>query len=177
MKSLELTPNINIKIEGIMCTLNVNMQTNDSLTWLKRKLKSFLLNNITFYFRSSVNSKAHSLITLNKLYQQAAEKYMYCCYFFKRFHTHRNKTNQEVYDTFDFGISRKLVDCIYAVIRALFRYLVCNVHRPVFEKEDYQKFFKYSLKFFLDRFEKNKNYFKDVYKLLRKKHESKPEFT
>ena len=68
MKTLELTPNLNIKKEGILCTLNINLQTNCSMAWLKRKLKSFLMNNVTFYFRSSVNSVEHSHITLNKLY-------------------------------------------------------------------------------------------------------------
>lgn len=86
MKTLELTPNLNIKKEGILCTLNINLQTNCTMAWLKRKLKSFLMNNVTFYFRGSVNSVEHSHITLNKLYQQAAEKYVACAFEFKRFH-------------------------------------------------------------------------------------------
>lgn len=39
MKSLNITQNINTKKEGILCTLNINMQTNQSLMWLKKKLK------------------------------------------------------------------------------------------------------------------------------------------
>lgn len=69
METLELTPNINIKKEGILCTLNVNMQTDQTILWLKRKLKSFLMNNVSFYFRGSINSLYHADITLNKLYQ------------------------------------------------------------------------------------------------------------
>jgi len=40
MKSLQLIPNINVKKEGVLCTLNVNMQTSQSIMWLKKKLKS-----------------------------------------------------------------------------------------------------------------------------------------
>ena len=42
MDTLELMPNVNIKKEGVLCTLNVNMQTDATILWLKRKLKSFL---------------------------------------------------------------------------------------------------------------------------------------
>jgi hypothetical protein len=51
MKNLNIIPNINTKKEGILCTLNVNMQTSESIMWLKKKLKSFLMNNVSFYFR------------------------------------------------------------------------------------------------------------------------------
>ena len=55
MKTLQLIPNINTKKEGILCTLNVNMQTNQSIMWLKKKLKSFLMNNVRFYFNANIN--------------------------------------------------------------------------------------------------------------------------
>lgn len=54
--NLNIIQNINIKKEGILCTLNVNMQTNESILWLKKKLKSFLMNNISFYFKSTINT-------------------------------------------------------------------------------------------------------------------------
>jgi len=40
MKTLQLIPNINTKKEGVLCTLNINMQTKQSILWLKKKLKS-----------------------------------------------------------------------------------------------------------------------------------------
>ena len=39
----------------------------------------FLMNNVSFYFRSTINSHEFAYTTLNKLYQQAAEKYIACC--------------------------------------------------------------------------------------------------
>ncbi len=55
------------------------------------------------------------------------------------------------------------------VIRSFFKYLVCNVNNSVFERTDYHRFFKMSLKFFELRFKAYKNYFKSVYKILLKK--------
>jgi len=52
MTNLHIVQNINTKREGILCTLNVNMQTKESVLWLKRKLKSFLMNNVTHYFNA-----------------------------------------------------------------------------------------------------------------------------
>ena len=40
MATLQLIPNINTSKEAQLCTLNVNMQTNQSVVWLKKKLKS-----------------------------------------------------------------------------------------------------------------------------------------
>jgi hypothetical protein len=78
MQNLNIIQNINTKKEGILCTLNVNMQTNESILWLKRKLKSFLMNNITHYFKSTINTQEYAKITLTKLYIAAAEKYVAC---------------------------------------------------------------------------------------------------
>jgi len=66
-------------------------------------------------------------------------------------------------------IDLKIVQVIYVVIRAFFKYLVCNVKNPVFERNDYAKFFKFSVKFFTDRFELYKNEFGRVYKILKAK--------
>jgi len=41
MKTLQILPNINTKKDGILCTLNVNLQTTESVMWLKKKLKSY----------------------------------------------------------------------------------------------------------------------------------------
>lgn len=91
MKTLNIIPNINTKKDAVLCTLNVNMQTNESIMWLKKKLKSFLMNNISFYFRETINSKEFAKLTLNKLYQAAAEKYIVCCRDFKQYHLSHSK--------------------------------------------------------------------------------------
>jgi len=180
MDTLELMPNVNIKKEGVLCTLNVNMQTDQTILWLKKKLKSFLMNNVSFYFRGSINSKEHAHVTLNKLYQQAAEKYIACCHDFKKFHTSKgvapmcstaaqtSATGQKVNsDTLE--IDMKIVQIIYIVIRAFFKYLVCNIKNPVFDRHDYGKFFRFSIQFFTDRFMLYKNEFSKVFKMLRSK--------
>jgi hypothetical protein len=59
------------------------MQTNQSIMWLKKKLKSFLMNNVSFYFNQSINGLDFAFTTLNKLYQSGAEKYITCCMEFK----------------------------------------------------------------------------------------------
>ena len=69
MDSLQITPNLNVNKEAVLSTLNVNMITKGGKLWLKRKLKSFLMNNITFYFRSTINTLSLARITLAKLYQ------------------------------------------------------------------------------------------------------------
>jgi hypothetical protein len=38
--TLYLIPNINVKKEAVLCTLNVNLQTTQSIMWLKKRLKS-----------------------------------------------------------------------------------------------------------------------------------------
>jgi hypothetical protein len=86
MKNLNIIPNINTKKDGVLCTLNINMQTNESVLWLKKKLKSFLMNNISLYFKETLNSKKYAKKTLQKLYMAAAEKYVACCFEFKVFH-------------------------------------------------------------------------------------------
>ena len=85
-KSLNIVQNINTRKEGILCTLNINMQTRESVLWLKRKLKSFLMNNVTHYFNANINSKEYAAKTLSKLHIAAAEKYLACCIDFKNFH-------------------------------------------------------------------------------------------
>jgi len=54
---LSILPNISLTKEGILCTLNVNIQTKESVLWLKKKLKSFLMNNVSFYFRETINTR------------------------------------------------------------------------------------------------------------------------
>ena len=66
--------------------------------------------------------------------------------------------------TFEFEM--KIVQIIYIVIRAFFKYLACNIQCPIFTKEDYPKFFKFSIKFFTDRFSLYKNEFATVHKIL-----------
>jgi len=136
------------------------MQTNQSIMWLKKKLKSFLMNNVSFYFRQSINTQEYAFITLNKLYMQAAEKYVACCQEFKKFHS--RTTLGKIIDT-------KICQIIYVVIRSFFKYLVCNVKPSVFNREDYHNFFKYSLSFFAMVFIRYKNMFSNVCAIIRSK--------
>lgn len=69
--------------------------------------------------------------------------------------------------TFEFEM--KMVQIIYVVIRAFFKYLVCNIQCPIFDKNDYPKFFQYSIRFFSDRFGMYKNDFSRVFKILKAK--------
>ena len=48
----------------------------------------FLMNNVSFYFRSSINQDEFAYTTLNKLYLAGAEKYIACCMDFKKYHMH-----------------------------------------------------------------------------------------
>ena len=57
MGSLGLEPNMSMSKQAILCSLNINMQTKGSILWLKRKLKSFLMNNVGFYFNQDITSK------------------------------------------------------------------------------------------------------------------------
>ena len=164
MKKLLLTPNLNVRKEGILCTLNVNLQSEGSLLWLKRKLKSFLMNNITFYFKATTNTKEHAAITLNKLYQQASEKYVVCAYEFKRFHLRHGASPLGTSNAIDL----RLCEALYSVIRGFFRYLVCSVPQPVFDSGDYERFFRFALVFFKDRFALHRAYFR-VAKILTRK--------
>jgi hypothetical protein len=160
MNTLCLMPNINTKKEAVLCTLNVNLQTSQSILWLKRKLKSFLMNNVSFYFRNTINDADFATHTLNKLYLQAAEKYVCCCMDFKMYHRQT---------TLDKDVDVKICQIIYVVIRSFFKYLVCNVSNSVYTRKDYHAFFKNSLKFFEMRFKVYKNYFKHVHMILSQK--------
>lgn len=86
MKSLGLVPNIQLTKEQNIYSLNINMQTKKSTLWLKRKLKSFLMNNITIYFRSSITTKEFARDTLDKIYEMATEKFVACCLEYTNFH-------------------------------------------------------------------------------------------
>ena len=123
---------------------------------------SFLMNNVSFYFRSSINQEEFAYTTLNKLYLAGAEKYIACCMDFKKYHMHTTLQSQ---------VDIKICQIIYVVIRSFFKYLVCNVKPSVFERTDYHKFFKFSLSFFALRFQAYKNQFGDVYAILRTKME------
>lgn len=98
--------------------------------WLKKKLKSFLMNNICHYFRSTINNKEFANKTLQKLLIIAAFKMMSCCHelfdFFKK-----DKKMMALID-------RKVCMCIYSVIKSLFKYLVVNVDDPIFHQENFE---------------------------------------
>lgn len=117
-QSLNIVQNINTKRDGILCTLNINMQTKESVLWLKRKLKSFLMNNVTHYFNANINSREYASKTLAKLYIAAAEKYLACCVDFRNFH--QSTVLKQMLDI-------KIIQVLYVVLRSFFKYLVCNV--------------------------------------------------
>jgi hypothetical protein len=96
--------------------------------WLKKKLKSFLMNNVSFYFRKTINQREYAYSTLNKLYKAGAEKYIACCAEFKAFHANTSLSTR---------LDLTICSVVYVVIRSFFKYLVCNVRNPIFEKEDY----------------------------------------
>jgi hypothetical protein len=172
MKTLGLVPNINVKKEAVLCTLNTNMQTAGSVLWLKKKLKSFLMNNVSFYFRASITSKHFAMATLSKLHQVAAEKYVACAQEFRRFHLTPSKigTGQ---NEFLQRLDLVLAQVMYVVIRSLFKYLVCNMREAsVFTKDDYHDFFAASLPYYTGRFAENKNEFPGVHRILVAKQKS-----
>ena len=121
------------------------------------------MNNVSFYFRHTINSKEFAYTTLNKLYLQAAEKYIACCQDFKMFHARTTLVKT---------VDLKICQIVYVVIRSFFKYLVCNVKPSVFDKRDYHEFFKYSLSYFARCFMGYKNRFKHVVIILKAKMES-----
>ena len=90
------------------------------------------MNNVSFYFRATINGPEFAQKTLTKLYLAAAEKYVACCQDFKRFHA---KT------TLASTVDLKICQTIYVVIRSFFKYLVCNIKNPVYNRKDYHAFF------------------------------------
>lgn len=120
------------------------------------------MNNVSFYFRETINTKEFAEKTLKKLLINAAEKYVACAVDFKLYH---QKT----------GLKDKtdliLAQIVYIVIRAFFKYLVCNVKDPVIKKAEYHDFFKESLTSFILKFGARKNLFRDVHRILSKKQE------
>jgi len=120
------------------------------------------MNNVSFYFRTTINGKEYASMTLQKLFVVAAEKYVACCVEFKLFHMNKGS---------EFGrrIDHKICQILYIVIRAFFKYLVCNVRDPVIGKQDYDEFFHNSLYYFVQKFGQRKALFKDVYRILKAK--------
>ena len=138
------------------------MQTRESVLWLKRKLKSFLMNNVTHYFTAAINNKDYAQKTLNKLYIAAAEKYVACCQEFASLHQKHK----------GFPVDLKVAQVLYVVIRSFFKYLVCNVRMPIYKKEDYLEFFTTSIHIFVLRFQQAKGQFRGAYRILRAKEEA-----
>jgi len=112
------------------------------------------MNNVSFYFRKTINGSEFAKKTLDKLYLAATEKYIACCMEFKQYHEATTLAKD---------IDLKICQIIYVVIRSFFKYLVCNVNNSIFERKDYSWFFKVSLQFFELRFKHYKNYFGGVY--------------
>ena len=65
-----------------------------------------------------------------------------------------------------FEADLKMAEIVYIVLRSFFKYLVCNVKDSIFQKSDYLRFFKFCLKFFIDRFSLHKSEFRVVHKIL-----------
>jgi telomerase reverse transcriptase len=158
MSTLALMPNINLRRKGILCTLNLNMQTKKASMWLKKKLKSFLMNNITHYFKNTITNEEFANKTLNKLYIAAAYKYMQCSGEYKD----HFKTNKQISQEIDLIICK----IIYSVTRAFFKYLVCNIPDTIFRDDQYPDFFVSVLKHFIEIFSTKKYLFNDVVRIL-----------
>lgn len=187
MKSLALVPNIQLTKEQNIYSLNINMQTKKSTLWLKRKLKSFLMNNVTIYFRSSITTKDFAQDTLNKIYEMATEKFVACCSEFKQFHqsayrqvncrsrqyvSHDGKRLKEISqrDHFILRLDLQIAKIIYVVIHSFFKYLVCHIKGgTVFADADYDWFFKHSLQVFQGRFVQERNKFPILCRILESK--------
>lgn len=129
------------------------------------------MNNVSFYFRSTITTKDFAMKTLDKLYDSATEKYVVCCKDFKRFHLSQYGGKSVKANQFLVQIDLVLAQTIYVVIRSFFKYLVCNIRGGpgIFMKEDYHDFFTYSLKFFTDGFDKYKGEFSSLHKILEAK--------
>nr|AAP42279.1 telomerase reverse transcriptase [Moneuplotes crassus] len=158
MTTMALTPNMNLRRKGILCTLNMNMQTKKASMWLKRKLKAFLMNNITHYFRKTITNREFSNKTLNKLYIAGAYKYMQCCIEYKD----HFRTNTEIHPQLD----KIICAIIYSVTRAFFKYLVCNIKDSIYDREHSRDFSIATLRHFIEIFSLKKNHFSGVVKIL-----------
>ncbi|CAI2374740.1 unnamed protein product [Moneuplotes crassus] len=161
MTTMALTPNMNLRRKGILCTLNMNMQTKKASMWLKRKLKAFLMNNITHYFRKTITSREFSNKTLNKLYISSAYKFMQCCIEYKTHFKSLSQSNPH--------LDKTICGIIYCVTRAFFRYLVWNVRESIFSKEHEKDFLCGSLRHFIEIFSMRKDWFSGVVKILEAK--------
>jgi len=119
------------------------------------------MNNVTHYFNASINSREYASKTLAKLYIAAAEKYLSCCVDFRNFH--QSTVLKEFLDI-------KIIQVLYVVLRSFFKYLVCNVRQPIYQRTDYLWFMQYSLRFFTQRFSQAKGQgFGGVFRILRAK--------
>lgn len=118
------------------------------------------MNNVSFYFRNTINGDDFCKHTLQKLLRAAAEKYVACAYDFKHFHTRTTLAKD---------LDQKLCQIVYVVVRSFFKYLVCNVTNSVYNREHYHKFFVYALKFFEERFCAYKNYFGPECRIMKQK--------
>lgn len=126
------------------------------------------MNNVSFYFRSTITTKFFAMQTLDKLYDSATEKYVVCCKDFKKFHMSQFSEKSVKNNSFLVQIDLIMAQVIYVVIRSFFKYLVCNIRGGpgIFAKEDYHDFFTHSLKFFTDGFDKYKGEFSTLHKIL-----------
>ena len=56
------------------------------------------------------------------------------------------------------------------MLRSFFKYLVCNVRQPIYQRTDYLWFMQFSLQYFTQRFSQARGKgFKGVFKILRAK--------
>ena len=163
--TLGLVPNMNLAKEGQLCTLAINIQTTNCTLWLRKKLKSFLMNNITFYFRNTITTKNFAWQTLEKLLTISAIKFVACCQEFKRFHCSTAKKSHDYFMLVDQVLTKSL----YVVIKSFFKYLVCNLRNSVFCKDDFAQFFQFCLKTFVLHFKSHSNEFSQMIKIMEAK--------
>jgi hypothetical protein len=78
----------------------------------------------------------------------AAFKMMSCCHELFDFFKKDKKMMKE--------LDKKICMCIYSVIKSLFKYLVVNVDDPIFHQDNFEQFFRGSLRHFEVVFRKKK---------------------
>lgn len=135
METLGLVQSINLSKEAVLNTLSVNMATRKSVTWLKRKVKSFMMNNIKFYFRETMTHLEHALKTMEKLLRSAVVKFVACAKEFRRFHEFF-RLRGAADPNFNYDV--QIVKIAYIGIRTFFKYLVSSItNGSVIRVEDY----------------------------------------
>jgi len=155
MSTLQIKPLF--KLETAMKTLNLNIVTKRARLWLKRKLKSFLMNNIMHYFNKALNSEEFMMDVMREIVEISSHKFVKCSEAYKRLSQSQGAKKTEV----------QLAGVILDTIRDFQRYISKNAPDVIILKDcDYIK--KECLKGILEVFSKRKSFFPILCKILNK---------